>query len=382
MIDVAAATAARPGAGRRPASPLRRRHPRRALGGDGRRASPRRSSERGVQVGVLLGTAYLFTHEAVDTGAIVRGFQEAALELRAHGDCSRPAPAMRAGGDVAFRRGFPRPRAASWSERAAPAKRSARTWKACPWAACASRARRRSAPAPTGGCTGCRPRARSSEGMYMIGQVATLCATRSWRIADLHRESARRATRCWRIAARRSAGSLTRAAPPRPADVAIVGLAACFPEAGDIAEFWENILNRRDAISEIPRHRWDWRLYFDANRTRTGQDLLEVGRLPRRRAVRSACATAFRRIALSRRSAAAPDAGGRAPGAGRCGLRASRAFERERISIILGASGGAGDVGAQYAVRAEMPRFAGELDPRRGRRGCRSGPRTASPGSC
>ena len=33
----------------------------------------------------------------------------------------------------------------------------------------------------------------------------------------------------------------------------------------------------------------------------------------------------------------------------------------ERTSVILGASGGAGDVGAQYAVRAEMPRFLGAL---------------------
>ena len=31
--------------------------------------------------------------------------------------------------------------------------------------------------------------------------------------------------------------------------------------------------------------------------------------------------------------------------------------------MILGASGGAGDVGAQYAVRAEMPRFLGTLAP-------------------
>ena len=34
----------------------------------------------------------------------------------------------------------------------------------------------------------------------------------------------------------------------------------------------------------------------------------------------------------------------------------------ERTSVILGASG-IGDVGAQYAVRAEMPRFIGALSP-------------------
>jgi NAD(P)H-dependent flavin oxidoreductase YrpB (nitropropane dioxygenase family) len=35
--------------------------------------------ERGVRVGVLMGTAYLFTEEAVASGAIVRGFQEEAV---------------------------------------------------------------------------------------------------------------------------------------------------------------------------------------------------------------------------------------------------------------------------------------------------------------
>jgi NAD(P)H-dependent flavin oxidoreductase YrpB (nitropropane dioxygenase family) len=35
---------------------------------------------RGVSVGVLLGTAYLFTEEAVASGAITPGFQEQALD--------------------------------------------------------------------------------------------------------------------------------------------------------------------------------------------------------------------------------------------------------------------------------------------------------------
>src|SRR5262245_58684354 len=34
---------------------------------------------RGVRVGVLLGTAYFFTSEAVSSGAIVKKFQQAAL---------------------------------------------------------------------------------------------------------------------------------------------------------------------------------------------------------------------------------------------------------------------------------------------------------------
>src|SRR5690606_3994345 len=40
-------------------------------------------AERGAKIGVLMGTAYTMTEEAVTSGAIVRGFQEEALR------CSR-----------------------------------------------------------------------------------------------------------------------------------------------------------------------------------------------------------------------------------------------------------------------------------------------------
>ena len=38
-----------------------------------------RLAERGVRLGVLMGSAYLFTEEVVTSGAIVKGFQEQAL---------------------------------------------------------------------------------------------------------------------------------------------------------------------------------------------------------------------------------------------------------------------------------------------------------------
>ena len=50
-------------------------------------------AEKGVKVGVLLGTAYLFTKEAVAAGAITARFQQEALALRrdgAPGDRPRP----------------------------------------------------------------------------------------------------------------------------------------------------------------------------------------------------------------------------------------------------------------------------------------------------
>ena len=39
---------------------------------------------------------------------------------------------------------------------------------------------------------------------------------------------------------------------------------------------------------------------------------------------------------------------------------AERAFNRERTSVILGASGGVGDLGFRYGIRAGLPMY---LDP-------------------
>jgi amino acid adenylation domain-containing protein len=41
--------------------------------------------------------------------------------------------------------------------------------------------------------------------------------------------------------------------------VAIVGMSCCFPMAQDADAFWDNLLQGRDCITEIPADRWDWR---------------------------------------------------------------------------------------------------------------------------
>ncbi|MGZ8245099.1 SDR family NAD(P)-dependent oxidoreductase, partial [Methylomagnum sp.] len=45
--------------------------------------------------------------------------------------------------------------------------------------------------------------------------------------------------------------------------IAVIGLAGRFPEAPDVAAYWENLLAGRDSIREIPPERWDLRRYFD-----------------------------------------------------------------------------------------------------------------------
>ena len=54
-------------------------------------------------------------------------------------------------------------------------------------------------------------------------------------------------------------GRVADSGDPRPEPIAIVGMSGRFPMARDLQEFWENLRDGRDCISEIPRDRWDWR---------------------------------------------------------------------------------------------------------------------------
>ncbi|WP_139487920.1 SDR family NAD(P)-dependent oxidoreductase [Brevibacillus dissolubilis] len=59
-----------------------------------------------------------------------------------------------------------------------------------------------------------------------------------------------------------------------PADeaIAIIGMSGKFPMADNLDEFWNNLVEGKDCITEIPRDRWDWREYHgdpvkEANKT-------------------------------------------------------------------------------------------------------------------
>ena len=52
----------------------------------------------------------------------------------------------------------------------------------------------------------------------------------------------------------------------RDTEIAIVGLAGRYPQARNIREFWRNLAEGRDCITEIPADRWDHGPYFDPDK--------------------------------------------------------------------------------------------------------------------
>ena len=64
---------------------------------------------------------------------------------------------------------------------------------------------------------------------------------------------------------------------PTALDIAIIGVAGRYPQADSIGEFWDNLRNGKDCITEIPRDRWDYRLYFDPNKENEGKSYTKWG---------------------------------------------------------------------------------------------------------
>jgi len=47
--------------------------------------------------------------------------------------------------------------------------------------------------------------------------------------------------------------------------IAIVGMACIFPQAGNLEEYWQNIIQEVDCITDVPPSRWDIDDYYDPN---------------------------------------------------------------------------------------------------------------------
>ena len=222
-------------------------------------------ARRGVRIGVLLGTAYLFTREAVECGAIQPLFQRQVIAA------DRTAVLETAPGHVT--RCLPSPYVDDFHrvrrELVAAGAAGRQVWERLELLnvgrlRIASKGRRRSGaelvPVDEAG--------QHAEGLFMAGQVVVLRDAPTT-VAALHAEVTTGARRFHadRIAALAAApvpddaGTATRDGAG-PLDVAIVGMAGIFADSPDLASFWQTILSGRDTVTEVPAQRWSVDTYY------------------------------------------------------------------------------------------------------------------------
>lgn len=307
--------------------------------------------ERGVRVGVLMGSAYLFTSEIVSTGAIVPEFQAQAVACdRTINVESGPGHATRCAVTPFAAEFYAERRRMISAGASADEVREKLEDMNLGRLRMASKGTRREGDR----IVEIDLATQVKDGMYMIGQVATL-RDRVVSVAELHQDVAEGSAR-YLDSLGMDAAAPTVAA--KPSDVAIVGIGTLLPKALSPENYWHNILHKVNALAEVPQERFDWRLYFDADRrardkiySRWGGFLDEIPFDPMRygippNSLRSIDPLQLLTLEVVRR--ALDDAG-----------YGDGDFDRENTAVILGASGGLGDLGLQYGVRAELPRVVG-----------------------
>ncbi|MCL2430811.1 MAG: polyketide synthase, partial [Alphaproteobacteria bacterium] len=307
---------------------------------------------RGVKVGVLVGTAYLFTREAVETGAIVRQFQEEAIRCNetvllesGPGHQLRVSPTPFVARFAAERRRL--------IAEGRPAEEVHETLVRL------NLGRLRVATKGVERTNGSGSPLRDvddsyqqANGLYMLGQAATL-RNATTTIAQLHREISGEST-AYIDREVAGIGSTGEEGRPSPSDIGIIGMSAVFSGAGDLMQFWSNTLRGLDAITEVPPDRWDWRLYYDPDpkapdkiTSKWGGFLPDVAFDPLRYGMPPSSLPSIepaQLLALEVVRGALSDAG-----------YAERAFARERTAVVLGMGGGAAQLGMSYAFRSYLP---------------------------
>ncbi|MEA5576032.1 SDR family NAD(P)-dependent oxidoreductase [Anabaena sp. UHCC 0451] len=59
--------------------------------------------------------------------------------------------------------------------------------------------------------------------------------------------------------------------------IAIIGMSGKFPGSENLRDFWHNLENNRDLISEIPKDRWNWRDYDSDHQHKDGKSKIKWG---------------------------------------------------------------------------------------------------------
>ncbi|MFI1855946.1 SDR family NAD(P)-dependent oxidoreductase [Streptomyces sp. NPDC020480] len=334
-------------------------------------------TRRGVRVGLLMGTAYLFTEEAVAHGAVQPLFQRQVVAARgtalletAPGHATRcvPSPFTEEFGAVRERlreEGVPQRQVWERLERLNVGRLRI-----------AGKGVERD---PGGELVAVGEERQYRDGMFMAGDVAVLRSAVTT-VAALHHSVAPAAAAFFHrsAAALRErlgvvpSGRAEREAPA-PLDVAVVGMACMFPRAPDLPTFWAHVVGGVDAVTEVPAGRWDPAVHYapdqdGATASKWGGFLPPIPFDPLRYGIPPASLGSIEPVQLLALEAARraledagyePGPGGDRGGPGGTG---GRAFDRSRTSVVFGAEAGS-DLSNAQTLRAVLPSYLDTVPP-------------------
>ncbi|MCG6493961.1 type I polyketide synthase [Kitasatospora sp. A2-31] len=218
-------------------------------------------AERGIAAGLLMGTAYLFTQEAVTLGAVQPRFQHQVVAAQgtellqtAPGHATRCVPSPFTREFTATRE---RLRAEGLPER--------EVWERLEQLNVGRlRVASKGVDRVQEGLVSVDEHEQLDRGMFMAGQVAVLRSATTT-LGELHAAVTTGAAAFLSAAAtaalERLAGEEPAAPGPAPLEIAVIGMSGMFPQAPDLPAFWANVVGGVDAVTEVPVERWDPAVY-------------------------------------------------------------------------------------------------------------------------
>ncbi|HIF40556.1 MAG TPA: SDR family NAD(P)-dependent oxidoreductase [Planctomycetes bacterium] len=310
--------------------------------------------ERGARVGVLMGSAYIFTDEAVSSGAIDEGYRQTAVACKgtelvetAPGHATRCAA-------TPFVEAF-RDERARLEETGAESRDMWATLERMNLGRLriASKGLRRDAGelVPVG------DEERARTGMFMLGEVAALRAE-AVSVLDLHRQVSEGACE-FLVERAQELFPSEDTAESSPMEIAIIGMAGIFPGAGDLDSFWSNVVRGVDSLRDVDPVRWNPEIYCDPDGapgetipSPRGGFLDPVVLDPTKEGIppkSMASIEPVQLLSLEIARRALSDAG-----------YATREFDRASTSVIFGAEGG-NDLAGALGFRVLYKQLVGEV---------------------
>lgn len=307
---------------------------------------------KGAKIGVLMGSSYLYTKEAVETKAILPEFQKLAIEEN-ETVILQAAPGQET-------QSLKSPFTEYFGKEKEKLQRQNLDSREI-WIRLEELNLGRSRIATKGierigtDLVKLNEEEQKEKGLYMIGQIAAL-NQKEMTLDELHKHVA--------VDNNELLSQLPDIALPtsntKPLDIAIVGISGIFPDAHNIEEYWRNIVLGKNCITEVPDSRWNKDLYYDSNSTDTDKvvskwggfipsidfDPLEFGMTPQ--SLASIEPTQLLSLLMAKQ--ALTDAG----------YENLSEIDLENTSVIFGAEG-ATELAASYGFRGYAKQVFGEL---------------------
>jgi acyl transferase domain-containing protein/NAD(P)H-dependent flavin oxidoreductase YrpB (nitropropane dioxygenase family)/NAD(P)-dependent dehydrogenase (short-subunit alcohol dehydrogenase family) len=314
---------------------------------------------RDCKIGLVAGTAYLFTDEAVSTGAITETYRRMLLEgsgtVLLHSSAGQETRAV----PSPFTELFAEERKRMLDE----GKESAEILMGLEELnigrlRIASKGIERSGEE----LASLDEKQQAEKGLYMAGAITPLIREKTT-MARLHKnliEHSRKLVDALPDPQVPTPSPSPDAAPEAVA-VAVIGMAGIFPDAGDLDEYWRNILFGKDSITEVPPERWSAELFYDPEGKDTDHvvskwggflgtvdfDALEFGITPQS----LSAIEPIQLLSLLVTKRAFEDAG----------YTDLTAADLEDTAVIFGAQG-AGELTTSYGSRVGLRQLFGELN--------------------